>query len=353
MCCLMNINYGPLTSLLSSDDMTEIMINSWDHVFVEHKGLIVRTAIKFLDDREFNELIYNILLIDKKDLTDQYCFDGILPEGHRYHITLPPLSPKGPTLTIRKFSEKVFSLEQFAKNGFLSDKAVRFLQIAIISRLNIIVSGGTGTGKTSLLNTLCSLIPEDQRIVSIEDTQELKAQHSNWVHLVTHKKSKTEISARDCLHNALRMRPDRIVVGECRGSEAFEMLQAMNTGHDGSLTSIHANSANDCLSRLETLVSIAHPDLPIKIIRHQMSEAIDLIIQLKRTPEGHRVVSDIIEITGIEGDTLTRSVVFSRNKAGLLDVNGLVPDILNKINLNSKLISAQFFDPQTQIKKTS
>jgi len=349
----MALNYGPLKTLLLSDDMTEVMVNSWDHVFVEHKGLIVRTAVKFIDDRAFNEFVYSILLNDKKDVKDQFYFDGTLPEGHRYHITLPPLSPKGPTLTIRKFSDKVFSLDHYAKSGFLSEKAIRFLQIAVQSRLNIVVCGGTGTGKTSLLNTLCSLIPEDQRIVSIEDTQELKAQHSNWVHLLTHKKGSSEVTARDCLHNALRMRPDRIVVGECRGIETFEMLQAMNTGHDGSLTSVHANTANDCLSRIETLVSIAHPDLPIKIIRQQMSEAIDLVIQLKRTPEGHRVVSDVMELTGIEGETITRSLVFARNKSGILDVTGLVPDILNKINFNGKILSSQFFDPQTQIKKSS
>ena len=347
------LNYGPLKSLFSTDDMSEIMINSWDHIFVEHKGCLVRTAARFVDAREFQDLVFAILLNDKQDYSKTYSFDGILPEGHRYNITLPPLSPKGPTLTIRKFLEKNFSLDQMINSDFLSDKTARFLKLAVESRLNIVVSGGTGTGKTSFLNTLASLIPEDQRVVSVEDTQELRPTHLNWIYLKTIKTEQTKVTARDCVFNALRMRPDRIIIGECRGSEAFDMLQAMNTGHEGSMTSIHSNSGNDCLGRLETLINVANPDMPLKMVRNQIAEAVDLIIQLKRLPDGRRHISEIIELTGMEMDIITRSQIFARNKSGRLDVTGYVPDVIQRINYASKKISTQFFDPNTQLKKSS
>ena len=347
------LNYGPLKTLFQSEDMTEIMVNSWDHVFVEHKGCLVRTAARFMDAREFQDLIFAILTHDKQDYSKTYSFDGILPEGHRYNITLPPLSPKGPTLTVRKFSEKNFSLDQMIASDFLSDKTARFLKLAVESRLNIVVSGGTGTGKTSFLNTLASLIPEDQRVVSIEDTQELRPTHVNWVYLKTVKSEQAKVTAKDCVFNALRMRPDRIIVGECRGAEAFDMLQAMNTGHEGSMTSIHSNSANDCLARLETLINVANPDMPLKMVRTQISEAVDLIIQLKRLPDGRRQISEIIELTGMEIDIITRSAIFARNKMSKLDVTGYVPDVIHRINYAAKKISTQFFDPNTQLKKSS
>lgn len=347
------LNYGPLKSLLLSDDMSEVMVNSWDHIFVEHKGCLVRTAARFTDARELQDLIFAILVNDKHDYNKTFSFDGILPEGHRYNITLPPLSPKGPTLTIRKFLEKNFSLDQMIASEFLSDKTARFLKLAVEARLNIVISGGTGTGKTSFLNTLASLIPEDQRVVSIEDTQELRPTHVNWIYLKTIKGEKGTVSARDCVFNALRMRPDRIIVGECRGSEAFDMLQAMNTGHEGSMTSIHANSGIDCLARLETLINVANPDMPLKMVRTQISEAVDLIVQLKRLPDGRRQISEILELTGMEVDIITRSQIFARNKLGKLDVTGYVPDVIQRINYASKKISTQFFDPNTQLKKSS
>jgi pilus assembly protein CpaF len=347
------LNYGPLKTLLLSDDMSEVMVNAWDHVFVEHKGVLVRTAARFIDQREFQDLVFAILTFDKHDYTKGYYFDGILPEGHRYNITLPPLSPRGPTLTIRKFLEKNFSLQQLTSSDFISEKTARFLKLAVECRLNIVVSGGTGTGKTSFLNCLASLIPEDQRVVSIEDTQELRPTHVNWVYLKTVKNDTAKLTARDCVFNALRMRPDRIVVGECRGPEAFDMLQAMNTGHEGSMTSIHANSAVDCLARLETLINVANPDMPVKMVRSQISEAVDIIVQLKRMPDGSRQVSEIMELTGMEGEIISRSPIFTRNKLGKLDVTGYVPDIIEKMNAVTKKISSQFFDPNTQLKKTS
>lgn len=346
------LNYGPLKTLFTSDDMSEIMVNSWDHVFVEHNGCLVRTAARFLDAREFQDLVFAILTHDKHDFSKTYSFDGILPEGHRYNITLPPLSPKGPTLTIRKFLEKNFSLDQMISSDFLSDKTARFLKLAVEARLNIVVSGGTGTGKTSFLNTLASLIPENQRVVSVEDTQELRPTHVNWIYLKTIKNEHTKVTAKDLVYNALRMRPDRIIVGECRGAEAFDMLQAMNTGHEGSMTSIHSNSANDCLARLETLINVANPDMPLKMVRTQISEAVDIIVQLRRLPDGRRHISEIIELTGMEVDTITRSPIFTRAKSGKLDVTGYVPDVIQRINYQNKKISAQFFDPNTQLKKS-
>lgn len=347
------LNYGPLKSLLLSDDMSEIMVNSWNHVFVEHKGMLVQTAAQFIDEREYQDLIFSILVNDKKDYSNKFTFDGILPEGHRYNITLPPLTPKSATLTIRKFSVKSFSFDDLVRLNFLTDKASEFLKSAIQSRLTIVVSGGTGTGKTSFLNSLAKSIPHDQRIVSIEDTQELKPEHPNWVHMLTLKNDHQNFTARDCLINALRMRPDRIVVGECRGPEAFDMLQAINTGHEGSLTTVHSNSAIDCLSRLETLITLGHGDIPLKYIRGQMANAIDLVIQLRRHANGHRQVVEILEITGMSNDIISRSNIFELNKKGALDVTGYVPRCLNKMQAAGSKIKSQFFDPQVLAKKTA
>ncbi len=244
------LEYGPIRSLLDSADMSEVMVNSWNKIFVEHKGLLVQTASRFLDARQFQDLVYSILLNDKKDISSSLSFDGTLPEGHRYHITLPPLTPNSPTLTIRKVSKNIFSLDDLIDLQFMCEKSAAFLKSAVECRLNIVISGGTGSGKTSFLNTLGSLIPENQRVVSVEDTQELQSGHPNWVSMLSQKNITNPITIKECVVNALRMRPDRIIVGECRGPEAFDMLQAMNTGHEGSLTTIHANSAVDCLARL-------------------------------------------------------------------------------------------------------
>lgn len=199
---------------------------------------------------------------------------------------MPPLTPHCATLTIRKFSTQVFNFSDLIKIDFLTPRAADFLKSAVESRQSLVVSGGTGTGKTSFLNCLSQYIPEDQRIISIEDTQELKPKHHNWVHMLTVKKETSSMSARDCVVNALRMRPDRIIIGECRGAEAFDMLQAMNTGHEGSMTTVPCNSAQDCLSRLETLITLGHSELPLKHIRHQISQAVDLVIELRRQANG-------------------------------------------------------------------
>lgn len=347
------LNYGPLKSLLQSDDMSEVMVNSWNKVFVEHKGMLVQTAAQFIDAREYQDLIFSILVNDKKDYSKNFSFDGILPEGHRYNITLPPLTPKSATLTIRKFSVKSFTFDDLVKLNFMSDKASDFLKSAIESRLTVVVSGGTGTGKTSFLNSMARSIPHDQRIVSIEDTQELKPEHPNWVHMLTVKKENQNFTARDCLTNALRMRPDRIVVGECRGPEAFDMLQAINTGHEGSMTTVHSNTAIDCLSRLETLITLGHGDIPLKYIRHQMSSAIDLVVQLRRHANGHRQIVEILELTGMSQDIISRSNIFELNKKGQLDVTGYVPQCLGKMQLAGSKFKSNYFDPNVVIKKVA
>lgn len=340
----MSIDYGPLKSLFDSTDITEIMINTWDKVFVEHKGTLVETSVRFVDERQYQELLYSILKFDKKDISAGYAFDGILPLGYRYNITLPPMSPKGATMTIRKFSVRNFTLDQLAKTDFISEKAAQFLKIAVESRLNIVISGGTGTGKTSFLNSLGSLISQHERIVSIEDVAEIRLQHPNWLALQSVNDPVKPISTRSCLVNALRMRPNRIIVGECRKDETFEMLQAMNSGHEGSMTTVHSNTPIDCLSRVESLVYLSGMELPLKQIRYQMSQAFDLIVQLKRHSNGKREVTEIIELTGMEGEIIKRSSIFLRDKFGKLNSTGYVPQVLEKINLEKMILPANFFD---------
>ncbi|MBC7742706.1 MAG: CpaF family protein [Bdellovibrionaceae bacterium] len=348
----MQIDYGPLKTLLETEDITEVMVNSWNKVFVEHRGMLVETSVRFVDTRQLEELIYSLLSFDKKNINTARCFDGVLSSGYRYNITLPPMSPKGPTLTIRKFNVKNFLLEDLVKSNFITEKASHFLKAAIEGRLSIVISGGTGSGKTSFLNTLGSLISPDQRIVSIEDVAELKLNHPNWLALQSVREGPQPVSVRDCLINSLRMRPDRIIVGECRKDETFEMLQAMNTGHDGSMTTIHGNSPVDCLSRMESLVQFCGVDLPLKQVRYQMSQAIDLIIQIRRKANGQREISEIWELTGMSNDIISRSAIFERNKAGDLVATGYVPDVLAKINAERPILHSSFFEPKPAPKKT-
>lgn len=349
----MPVDFGPIKTLIDSEDITEVMINAWNKIYVEHKGLLVETSAKFVDQRQFDELIYSVLSDDKKNIKNSFCFDGVLSNGFRYNITLPPMSPKGPSLTIRKFNAKVFSLDELVAADFLSDKAAKFLKASVQGRLSLVISGGTGTGKTSFLGCLASMVSYDERIVSIEDVAELRLNHPNWLSLQAVKNETTTVTARDCLINSLRMRPDRIIVGECRKEETFEMLQAMNSGHDGSMTTIHSSSPNDCLSRIESLVQFCGVELPLKQIRYQISKAVDLVIQIRRRhSDGKREVSEIVEVSGMENDVITRTAIFERNKAGALVPTGYVPRILAKINQDKPLLSNNFF-ANNQIEKKS
>lgn len=348
----MAFDFGPLKTLIESEDISEIMINSWNKIFVEHRGILVETAAKFVDQRQFEELIYSILSADSKNITGNFCFDGMIkPLGYRYNVTLPPMSPKGPSLTIRKFLAKNLTLDNLVASDFMSDQASKFLRAAVISRLNLVISGGTGSGKTSFLNTLGAVIPHEERVVSIEDVAELRMNHPNWVSLQAVQFDKKQITSRDCLINALRMRPDRIIVGECRKDETFEMLQAMNTGHDGSMTTIHGNSPNDCLSRIESLMQFSGVELPLKQLRYQMSKAIDLVIQIRRLANGKREISEIIELTGMDHEVISRSVIFEREKSGALIPTGYVPRVLSKINQNQALLANSFFSKPNIQKK--
>ncbi len=350
----MALDFGPINSLIESEDITEVMVNSWNKIYVEHKGLLVETSAKFVDQRQFDELVFAILAEDKKNIKSGLFFDGVLKNGYRYNITLPPMAPKGAALTIRKFASKVFSLEALVASDFLSDKAARFIKAAVQNKLSLVISGGTGSGKTSFLGALGSLISFEERIISIEDVPELRMNHPNWVSLQAVKSDHVNVTTRECVVNSLRMRPDRILVGECRKDETFEMLQAMNSGHEGSMTTVHSNSPSDCLSRFESLVQIAGVDLPLRQIRYQISKAIDLIIQIRRrSSDGKREISEIIEITGMDHETITRACIFERDKSGHLIPTGLVPRVLNKINKDRQLIHPSLFSNPNTVEKRS
>ena len=338
----MKIDYGPLNTVLTDEAITEVMVNSWDRVFIEESGILNEVPNRFVDRRQLEELIQLIIhTCSSRQNQDSLFFDGILPEGHRFNITLPPASPE-PTLTIRKFRSKHMSLDDLVKAGSLNDKAARFLDAAVKAKVSIVVSGGTGTGKTTILNSLASCIPGHERVISIQDVPELRLPLRNWVSMVTVDFPKP-LTARDCLVNSLRMRPDRIIVGECRKDETFEMLQAMNTGHEGSMTSIHASSAVETLTRIESLMMYARFEMPIKVMRHQISESIDLIVQLARNSNGRREVIEILELTGMSNDVISRASVFNREKTGNLLATGYVPACLKTIHEAKIDLPSSFF----------
>jgi pilus assembly protein CpaF len=300
--------YGPIQKLVNRDDINEIMVNGPYVVFVEKKGLGLReTGFKFLDDDHVERIIKRIVLpLGREADPDHPMIDARLPDGSRVNAVIRPCAIDGPSITIRKFSRDKLTIEDLLEFGSLTEDMASFLEAAVVSRRNIIVSGGTGSGKTTLINILSSHIPEDERTVTIEDAAELQMRQRNVVRLETKKptpSSPTEVTIRDCVINSLRMRPERIVVGECRGGEALDMLQAMNTGHDGSMTTIHSNSPRDCISRLETLVMMAGVDLPLMSIRKQIASAIHIIVQATRLRDGSRKVTEITEIVGMEGET--------------------------------------------------
>ena len=306
--------YGPIQPLLDRDDFTEVMVNSPYIVFAEKDGRMIETGFKFLNDDHVVRTIKRIVLpLGRSVLYDHPLIDARLPDGSRVNAVIPPCSLDGPNITIRKFSEEKLEMEDIIRFGSLTEDMATFLEAAVVSRLNIIVSGGTGSGKTTLINILSRYIPSHERTVTIEDAAELQLQQRNVVRLETKKPSpdsQTEMTVRDCVINSLRMRPERIVVGECRGPEALDMLQAMNTGHDGSMTTIHSNSPRDCISRLETLVLMAGVDLPVQTIRSQIASAISLIVQASRLRDGSRKVTRVTEVLGLEGANVVMQDIF-------------------------------------------
>ncbi len=308
------IGYGPLESLLSDRSVSEIMVNGPKQIYVERKGKLVLTGVTFQDDEHVRRIIDRIVSPLGRHIDDSNpMVDARLPDGSRVNAVIPPVSLCGPSLTIRKFSEKPLTVQDLIGFGSLSESMASFLEAAVWGKLNILVSGGTGSGKTTLLNVLSAFIPANERIVTIEDAAELRLMQDHVVPMESRPanlEGSGAITIRDLVRNALRMRPDRIIVGEVRGGETLDMLQAMNTGHDGSLTTAHANSPRDALSRVETMVMMAGMDLPVAAIRHQIAGALDLVVQQARLRDGSRKIVSISEVMGMEGDVITTQEIF-------------------------------------------
>ena len=321
------LGLGPIESLLEDRSVTEVMINAKDQIYIEENGKLQKTQLRFSSERAVMSVIERIVSpIGRRIDESSPTVDARLRDGSRVHVIIPPLAIKGPTITIRKFSKTPYAIDDLVRFGSLTEKMSEFLKIAIGTRKNIIISGGTGSGKTTLLNVLSNFIPQDERILTIEDAAELKLNQPHVVALEARPaniEGKGAITIRELVRNALRMRPDRIIVGECRGGEALDMLQAMNTGHDGSLTTLHANSPRDALSRLETMVLMSGMELPVKAIREQIKSAVDLIIQQTRFKDGIRRISAITEVQGMEGDTVVLQDIFAF-EAGKIDQAGKI-----------------------------
>ncbi len=331
------IGLGPLEYLTVLDDITEIMVNSADEVYVECKGTLYRTDTAFADDNQVLAAIERIVApLGRRVDESSPMVDARLADGSRVNAIIPPLSLNGPSITIRKFSKTPFNIDDIIGFNTLTTEMSEFLRACVMVRKNIIISGGTGSGKTTLLNVLSNYLPNRERIVTIEDAAELQLHQENIVRLEARPpniEGKGEISIRDLVRNSLRMRPDRIVVGECRGGEALDMLQAMNTGHDGSLTTIHANTPRDALARLETLVLMAGFDLPLRAIREQVASAIDIIVQVNRERDGSRKVTNISEITKMEGDIITVQDIFVFQNEGWDENDKIVGKFVSTNNM--------------------
>ena len=313
--------FGPLEMLLSDPTVSEIMVNGPKQIYVERRGKLVKSSVTFQDDDHVRRIIDRIVSPLGRHIDDSNpMVDARLPDGSRVNAVIPPVSLCGPSLTIRKFSNKPLTIDNLIAFGSMSSSMASFLEAAVRGKLNILVSGGTGSGKTTLLNVLSAFIPADERIVTIEDAAELRLMQDHVVSLESRPanlEGNGAITIRDLVRNALRMRPDRIIVGEVRGGETLDMLQAMNTGHDGSLTTAHANTPRDCLSRVETMVMMAGMDLPASAIRHQISGALDLIVQQARLRDGSRKVTSICEVSGMEGDIITTQEIYRFRNDGI------------------------------------
>lgn len=327
---------GPLEPLLQNPEITEIMVNGPGQIYVEKRGRLEKTEIRFLDDLQLRTVIERILApIGRRIDESQPYVDGRLLDGSRVNAVIPPLSLNGPVLTIRKFSKRKLGAEDLIEYGSLTREAADFLGACVRAKKNIVVSGGTGSGKTTLLNILSNFIPSHERIVTIEDSAELQLSQDHVVRMESRPanlEGKGQVAIRDLVINALRMRPDRIVVGECRGGEALDMLQAMNTGHDGSLTTAHANSPRDVLSRLETMCLFTGLDLPLKAVREQISRAVHLVVQQSRLPDGKRSVTQVSQIQGMEGDVIITQDVFIYEEGHGLVRRPFAPSFIRDLN---------------------
>jgi len=315
--------YGPIQPLLNDPSISEVMVNGPKQVYIEKSGKLVKSGITFDDNAHVLHVIEKIVLpLGRRIDKDSPTVDARLPDGSRVNAVIPPVAIDGPSITIRKFSEEKLTVQDLINFGSITQIAADFLKACVEAKLNVIISGGTGSGKTTLLNVLSGFIPTTERIVTIEDSAELQLQQEHVVRLETQPpdiENKNEINIRDLVRNSLRMRPDRIVVGEVRGGETIDMLQAMNTGHDGSLTTLHSNTPRDALSRLETMAMMSGMDLPIRVIREQIASAVDLIVQQSRFTDGSRKVTHITEVSGMEGDIIVMTDVFKFKQDGVED----------------------------------
>lgn len=333
---------GVLDEFMKDPEVSEIMVNDLRNVMIEKAGKITFSGFAYSSIDELNRLVRSILDVTGRVLSpDSPYVDGMLPDGSRINIVGPPITLIGPCITIRKFPARPLGIEDLLKLEMMDRRMAHFLSLCVMGRMNIVVSGGTGCGKSTLLNALMAFIPKGERVITIEDTPELTVQHFNSVRMQTKAQTPTSaaVTARDLLANSLRMRPDRIIIGECRRSEAFDMLQAMNTGHEGSMSTLHSNSPRDALSRLETLCMTAGLELPLLAIRKQVQSAIDLIVQIKRFRNGKRRVVAITEVTGMEGETLTLQDLFlfehdpvhGASDRGAYKSTGLMPQFVGRL----------------------
>jgi len=356
------IGFGPLEELFNDESVSEVMVNGHHTIFVEQKGKITLSPVKFVDEASCRRVIDKILspLGRRVDESSPIC-DARLPDGSRVNVVVPPCALNGPTITIRKFSKDKLTMEKLQEFKAVTKGMAMFLQAAVRSALNIVVSGGTGSGKTTLLNALSGYIPEGERIITIEDAAELSLQQSHVVRLESKPpniEGKGEVSIRDLVKSSLRMRPDRVVIGECRGGEALDMIQAMNTGHDGSLTTTHANTPRDALARISTLVLMAGVDLPEKAIREQIASAIHLFVQTARLQDGSRRITHITEVQGMEGQMITLQDLFIFEQTGLTPEgkvsgvakgNGIIPKCMDKLRAHGENLPVEVFQTQLEI----
>ena len=325
------LGFGPIQRLLDEDEVSEVMVNGPKRVYVERKGKVTRSDVVFDDDAHVMRIINKIIApMGRRVDPDSPTVDARLPDGSRVNAVIPPVALDGPSITIRKFGKGKLTMEQLIEYKSITAQMAEFLRACVVARLNIVISGGTGSGKTTLLNVLSSFIPEEDRIITIEDAAELRLDQDHVVRLETKPANldgKGLVTTRDLVRNSLRMRPERIVVGECRGGETLDMLQAMNTGHDGSLTTLHANTPRDALSRLETMTMMSGMELPLRVIREQIASAIDLIVQQSRMRDGTRKVTAITEVAGMEGETVILTDIFKFEQTGLTTDGKVLGDL--------------------------
>lgn len=338
--------FGPLAPLLEDPRYSEVMVNGAFRVFVEQNGILKKTPVQLKNQEELLHLMEQVAKSVGKELNEENPYvDARLPDGSRVNLVIPPISIDGPSMTIRRFPSASKDLKDLVDAKALDDRMAFFLHSCVNARVNIVVAGGTGSGKTTLLNALSFAIDPHERLVSIEDAAELRLRHENLVRMESRPKTTKQkgIAIRDLIINALRMRPDRIIVGECRGAEALDMLNAMNTGHEGSLTTIHANTARDTLRRLESMILMAGAEVPVKVIRSNIAASLHLVIQTSRYPDGSRRISEIIEVAGMEGDTILTQPIFRWDQKKGFMASGLVPSFMPRFLERGVAFPPDFF----------